>query len=163
MFICFTRAGDLVLVQYLGFPADSFENESSLFVKLGLCCLRSRVSMACLLHLWVSLHPFSHLWSPSPIPGRTVRFSSVSPPIWLGCIISVFHCKNTDSNTHCRGPSENDKKPTRERQPTAQTQSRCSPSISFHPLPQRKILHFGNYLEGLHLSGKLSITAYSPG
>lgn len=39
---------------------------------------------------------------------------------------------------------------------TAQTQSRCSPSISFHPVPQRKILHFGNYLEGLHLSGKLS-------
>lgn len=96
----FTRAGDLVLVHYLGFPADSFENESEieqLFVKPGLCWLRSLV--ACLLHISLSLHPFSHLWSPSPTLGRRVRSSSVSAPIWLGCIISVFHYKNTETVT----------------------------------------------------------------
>lgn len=78
----FTRAGDLVLIQYLGFPADSFENESEieqLFVKPGLCCLRSLV--ACLLHISVSLTSILSFVVTLPHPGRRVRFSSVSAPI----------------------------------------------------------------------------------
>ena len=67
------------------------------FCEPGASLFKEPGSIACLLLFSVSLNPRSHLWSPSSILGRRVRFSSVSARTWLGCIISVFHYKNTET------------------------------------------------------------------